>query len=127
MLDVIQERAVLLIHCLPVVPVHLGVIEVLTLNPPGLTVDLRPLGARINQRLKLRDIDRSVAYLCRAVRRHDTPAPTGGRRLLIQKFFLSSEACMTGALQERTAARSLSWYRCNRSPRHHRHPEHRSV
>src|ERR1044072_2812948 len=80
MLNVGEQRSVLLIDRLPVCAVHLRVVEELALDSPGLAKNLRPLRARIDQRLHLRDVDRALADLGRTVSRNNPPAvpATGG-------------------------------------------------
>src|SRR2546426_9931939 len=87
--DVLEERAVFFVHCLPIRTVHLCVVEELALNAPRLTKNLRPLGSRIDQSLELRHVDRAIANFGWAVRRHDTPAASGRTATcLIQKLLL---------------------------------------
>src|SRR5215510_12782909 len=94
-----QERAVLIVDCLPIGSVHFGVVEILALNPPRLTIDLRPLGAWIYLRLELRHIDCAVAHLGGAVCRNDSPAVSAG---LIEEFLLvSRERVRANAFEER--------------------------
>src|ERR1044072_7460292 len=80
MLNVGEQRSVLLIDRLPVCAVHLRVVEELALDSPGLAKNLRPLCARVDQRFHLRDVYWTIADLGRTVSRNDPPSvpATGG-------------------------------------------------
>ena len=58
--EVRQERRVLLPHRRPVGAVHVRVVEVVAVDPPGLVEDLRPLGARVD-RAPRDGVDREAA------------------------------------------------------------------
>src|SRR6266487_3229785 len=82
-----EQRAILLKDRLPIIAVKLWIVEVLTLNSPGLAINLFPLGARIDLHFQLSDVEWSIADLnrSRAISRHDSPT---GPPALIEKFFL---------------------------------------
>ena len=48
-----EQRLVLIVDPLPIVAVHLGVVEEFALDPPCLAIDLRPFGAGIDLHLEL--------------------------------------------------------------------------
>src|SRR6185369_1128529 len=79
-----QQRFVFLIDCLPIRAVHLRIVEILTLNTPRFTVDLRPLSARINSHLQLSYIQWSIANFRRSFSGDNAPTISG----LVQKLFL---------------------------------------
>ena len=103
MADVRQQRAVLVVDRLPVGAVHLRVVEILALNAPRLAEDLRPLGARIDPRFELRDVDRaSPTFAGRSVR-DDAPAAAvlAAAGLIQQLLAIRREREGANALEER--------------------------
>ena len=99
MADERQQRAVLLVDGLPVGAVHLGVVEVLALNAPRLSKDLRPLGARVDPCREGGDVERPVADTRGPVERHDAPAiPVGAIQQLLR---VAREAVRADTFQER--------------------------
>src|SRR6185369_1271636 len=76
MLNIRQKRFVLFIDRLPIISVHLRVVEIVALDAPRLAEDLRPLGSRIDQRFELGNVDRSIANLgrYRAIEWNDSPS-----------------------------------------------------
>src|SRR5438105_363585 len=101
--DVRDQRAVFVIHRLPVRTVHLRVIEVIALRAPGFLEDLRPLGAWIDEHLELADVDGAVAHLGRLVGGDDAPATLrrAARGLIQQLLPVAGERIRTNTLENR--------------------------
>src|ERR1051326_7889452 len=80
-----QKHLVLIVDRLPVVAVEFWIVEGFALNAPVLTIDLRPLGARIDAPFQLGHIQRTVAdfYRNRTISRNDSP--TGPVRGLVKE------------------------------------------
>ena len=94
-----QQRAVLLVDRRPVGAVHRRVVEELALDAPRLAEDLRPLGARIDQRLERADIDGALAHLRRTLGGDDAPAVAVGA--IEQPLRVARERVRANALEER--------------------------
>src|SRR5438270_3359007 len=117
-----KERTIFLIDCLPIVSVHFGVIKILALDAPRLTVDLFPFGAGFNPHLQLGHVERSIAYLNRnrAIGGYNSPTGPSAGAGLIQKFLLVvRERVRANAFQERRGCAlfeliSLQAERCRR-------------
>src|SRR5260370_29614508 len=103
MADVGQQRVVLVIDRLPIVAMHLGVVEEFALDPPGLTIDLRPFGAGIDLHLELRNVDRAVANFGWLIGWDDSPAAFGASaaRLIEQLLLVRGKRVEANAFQER--------------------------
>ena len=99
MCDERQQRAVLFVDRLPVRAVHLRVVEELALDAPRLAEDLRPLDARIDQRLERADIDGAVTDVRRPVGGDDAPAVAVGA--IEQLLRVGRERVRANALEER--------------------------
>src|SRR3954470_23524105 len=99
-----QERAVFIVHGLPVRAVHLRVVEVVALVAPGLLEDLRPLGAWIDEHLELPDVDRAVTDFRGLVGGDDSPAAfrRAARGLIEELFPVGRERVRANALEERS-------------------------
>src|SRR5690348_12104961 len=91
--DVRQERRVLLVHGLPIRAVHLGVVEVIALRPPGFLEDLGPLRARIDEHLELADVERALTDFARLVGSDNSPAALRrtARRLIQQLLVIARQ------------------------------------
>src|SRR5215831_7901222 len=85
MAHVRQQHAILVVDRLPIVPVKFRIVEIFALNAPLLTIDLLPLGTRINAHFKLRYVERAVAnlYRRRTIGGHDPP--TIGSNTLVEQ------------------------------------------
>src|SRR6266496_2328274 len=90
MADIGKQRTILFKDRLPVIPVKLRIVEVLTLNAPCLPINLFPLGARIGLHFELRDVEWSIANLnrSRAISRHNSPTGSAAGAGLIEKLLL---------------------------------------
>ena len=61
--DVGEERLVLRLHGIPVVAVHVRVIEVIAVDPPAFVEDLTPLGGRVDLHFDTRDAEFVLARI----------------------------------------------------------------
>src|SRR6185369_5525036 len=87
MAHITQQRFVLVINRLPVCAMHVWVVEILPLNAPGFSVDLRPLSSRIDTHLELSDVEWAIANFCRPLRGNNPPTVCTVTSL-VQKLFL---------------------------------------
>src|SRR5256885_6474520 len=85
-----KQRPVLFKYRLPVIAVKVRIIEILALDPPGLAINLFPLGSRIDTHFELGDVEWSISHLSRngTIGRHDSPTGSAAGAGLIQKFLL---------------------------------------
>src|SRR6185295_2493972 len=82
-----QQRLVLLVNCLPIRAMHLRVVEVLTLDPPGFTVDLRPFSTWINLHFQLGNVERTITNFRRTLSCNNSPT-IRAITCLVQQFLL---------------------------------------
>src|SRR5579862_1349974 len=73
-----HEDLVLVVDGLPVIAVHLGVVEILTLRAPRVTEYLGPLGLGVDDGLEPIDIERAIAGLGRLISGYNAPLTAVG-------------------------------------------------